>query len=252
MQFPHLFEWMDLEWLPDSLRNTMREILECGNARPFRPYYCWVATELKRRIIDEGYQNLVELGAGTAPITRLLARDPDLKDVRLIVCDLKPDVEGFSDLETKYPGRVIPVYEPVDFSQPRAWPPKTLLFLSGTFHHLPQATRNRVLRSLTDSADHTMMLEPLRKTILSLVFVFLSIFPALLLPLWFINRPGRSRRFFWCWLCPIAPIFFWWDGIVSCLRMWTDSQWNEELQKVCPPRRKRLIRHHLFSQLVCW
>ena len=43
MQIPHLFEWMDLAWLPASLRSTLREILECGNAQPFRPYYRWVA-----------------------------------------------------------------------------------------------------------------------------------------------------------------------------------------------------------------
>jgi hypothetical protein len=199
MQFPHLFEWMDLDWLPTSLRNTMREILECGNAQPFRPYYSWVTTEVKRQIIDEGYQNVVELGAGTAPITRLLARDPDLQGVRLIVCDLKPDIEGFRDLEARFPGRVSPVYEPVDFSKPRVWPPKTLLFLSGTFHHVPPAVRKEVLWSLSKSADRIMMFEPLRKTLFSVLFVFLSILPALILPLWFINRPGRLRRVSWCW-----------------------------------------------------
>ena len=73
MQFPHLFEWMDLGWLPASVRNTMREILECGNARPFRPYYGWVAGEVKRRIMEEGYRKRGRAGAGTAPITRLLA-----------------------------------------------------------------------------------------------------------------------------------------------------------------------------------
>jgi hypothetical protein len=252
MQFPHLFEWMDLERLPASLRNTMREILECGNARPFRPYYSWVAREVKRRMVEEGYQNAVELGAGTAPITRLLARDPDLQGMRLIVCDLKPDVEGFRGLEARYPGRVTPEYEPVDFSQPRTWPPKTLLFLSGTFHHLPPAGRSEVLRSLTNSAERTMMFEPLRKTLVSVIFVFFSIFPALFLPLWFITRPGRLRRVFWCWLVPLAPILFWWDGVVSCLRMWSDKQWDEALRQIRTPTRERTIRHCLFSQLVSW
>jgi hypothetical protein len=252
MQFPHLFEWMDLEWLPTSLRNTLREILECGNARPFRPYYDWVAAEVKHEIVEKGYENAVELGAGTAPITRLLARDSGLNGVTLIVCDLKPDAEGFLNLEAKYPGRVMPEYDPVDFSQPRTWPAKTLLFLSGTFHHLPPSMRNQVLRNLTNSADQTMMFEPLRKTLLSVVFVFFSIFPALLLPLWFVNRPGRLRRFCWCWLLPIAPILFWWEGVVSCLRMWTDAQWDKALTQSCTPTRERTIRHCLFSQLVSW
>jgi hypothetical protein len=252
MQFPHLFEWMDLEWLPVGLRNTMREILECGNAQPFRSYYRWVADEVKRRIIEEGYHNAVELGAGTAPITRLLARDPDVEGVRLIVCDLKPDVEGFHDLEKRYPCRVTPVYEPVDFSQPHTWPPRTLLFLSGAFHHLPPAVRNQVLCSLTNSADRTMILEPLRNTVLSVLFVFLSLFPALVLPLWHLNRPGRLRRIAWCWLVPIAPVLFWWDGVISCLRMWSDEQWDQTLRHVTASTRKKTIRHFVFSQLVSW
>jgi hypothetical protein len=252
MALPHLFEWIDVEWLPTSLCNTMREILECGNARPFRPYYSWVAGEVKRQIIREGYRNAVELGAGTAPITRLLAADPDLKSVRLIVSDLKPDTEVFHELEERYAGRVVPEYEPVDFSSPRSWPPKTLLYLSGAFHHLPPSIRHQVLQSLTNSADRTMMLEPLRKSPVSMFFVFFSIFPALLLPLWFINRPGRLKRFLWCWLLPIAPILFWWDGVVSCLRMWTDAEWAEALAQISPSTRNSTIRHHLFSQLVSW
>jgi hypothetical protein len=252
MQFPHLFEWMDLDWLPTSLRNTMREILECGNARPFRPYYEWVAAEVKREIVEKGYRNAVELGAGTAPITRLLARDPGLDGVTLIVCDLKPDVEAFRDLEAKYPGRVMPEYGLVDFSQPRVWPSKTLLFLSGTFHHLPPAIRNQVLHSLTNSADETMMFEPLRRTFVSIVFVFFSIFPALLLPLSFISRPGRLRRFLWCWLLPIAPVLFWWEGLISCLRMWTNQQWSVALKQVAPKHREPYTWHSLFCQLVHW
>jgi hypothetical protein len=252
MHFPHLFEWMDLDWLPASLRNTMREILECGNARPFRPYYEWVAAEVKREILADDYKNVVELGAGTAPITRLLARDVDLANVRLIVCDLKPDTEAFRDLEARFPGKVTPEYTPVDFSRPMEWPPKTLLFLSGTFHHVPPTVRRQVVRSLTDSADRTMMFEPLRKTLPSVLFVFLSIFPALLLPLWFVSRPGRFRRFFWCWFLPIAPVLFWWEGAVSCLRMWADQQWDGELQEASPLTRRRTIKHWLFSQLVAW
>lgn len=30
---------MDEEWLPKSLRDTLRDILECGNARPFLDYH---------------------------------------------------------------------------------------------------------------------------------------------------------------------------------------------------------------------
>lgn len=252
MGHTHLFEFMDLTWLPSGLHATLREILECGNARPLRPYYEWVANEVKPELAASGCHTVVELGAGSAPITRLLARDRNLDGVQLIVCDLQPDTATYGDLEKRYPGRVVARRDPVDFAKPQQWPANTLLLLSGTFHHIPPDQRVSVLQSLTKSGDRVMICEPLRRKILSMVFVIFSIVPALVLPLWFIARPGKMRRFFWCWLLPLAPIMFWWDGFASCVRMWTDKQWQDNLREVVPEHRTPRISHSLFSQMVAW
>lgn len=252
MRFPHLFEFMDLDWLPRSLHSTLREILGCTNARPFRPYYSWVAEQVRRAAVNGHHKQAVELGAGTAPVSRLLAAGASLDGLRLIVCDTHPDQATYADLEKRYPGRIFPRQEPVDFSRPQAWPSNSLLFLSGTFHHVPPAARRDVLANLTAYGGRVMIFEPLRKTPLSMGFVFLSIVPALLLPLWFLRRPGRLRRFFWCWLIPVAPVIFWWDGVVSCMRMWTHEQWRLNLQKLLGSRRDRTINHSTFSQMISW
>ena len=97
-----------------------------------------------------------------------------------------------------------------------------------------------------------MICEPLRKTPLSMFFVLCSIVPALLLPLRFFNRPGKLRRFFWCWLVPIAPFIFWWEGLVSCLRMWTDEEWRVNLQKLSASQRETTVNSSIFSQMVVW
>lgn len=252
MRVPHLFEFMDLKWLPPSLHATLREILECGNARPFRPYYEWVENEVKQLALATNCRNTVELGAGTAPVSRLLAKDPDLDGVKFIVCDGQPDKDTYADLEKQYPGKVMPRYEAVDFSQPQTWPPDTLLFLSGTFHHIPPDVRLEVLKTLSASCTRVMVCEPLRKDPISICFVFLSIVPALLLPLWFFGRPGKLRRLLWCWFVPVAPLMFWWDGVASCLRMWTNNQWLNNLRSVLSPEREVTLRGSLFSQLVSW
>ena len=82
---------MDQPWLPESLAATLREILSCGNSSPFRSYYRWVADEVKRQVRERHCTTVVELGAGTAPISRLLAEDPDLEHVRTIPRDVRPD-----------------------------------------------------------------------------------------------------------------------------------------------------------------
>jgi hypothetical protein len=106
-----------------------------------------------------------------------------------------------------------------------------------------------VLAALVGSAERVMVFEPLRKTLLSMLFVLGSTVPALLLPLWFLPRAGRLRRFLWCWLVPIAPVIFWWDGLVTCTRLWTNREWQEALAQL-NLRLGGTVRSSLFCQMV--
>jgi hypothetical protein len=249
MPFPHLFEFMDQAWVPASLRSTLREILECGNALPFRPYYRWVADEVERAAREEGFHTLVELGAGTAPITRHIAEKLGVDQFRLVPCDVNPDCASYRLLEERHPGTVTPMYTSVDFSKPGRWSPDTLLFLSATFHHIPLSGRAAVLESLSRSARRVLIFEPLKRTLSSILFVHLSILPALILPLWYIARPGKLRRFLWCWVLPLAPIMFWWDGIVSCIRQWGEREWRAAADRLGVEMRI-ISNKSLFSYMV--
>jgi hypothetical protein len=140
----------------------------------------------------------------------------------------------------------------VDFSQPQAWQENTLLILSGTIHHLPEPARQEALRAMTTEHTRVMIAEPLRRTLPSMGFVLLSIVPALLLPLWYFGRPGNLRRFLWCWLLPVAGLMFVWDGLASCVRMWTEAEWRSRLASLLGSQRSVALRHSLFSQMVTW
>lgn len=252
MRFPHLFEFMDQAWVPASLRDTLREILECGNSRPFRSYYDWVADEVYRVAQETGAEQIVELGAGTAPITRLLAKKSWDTEVRLVPCDGNPDIASYRELAADHPEIVQPIYATIDFSQEHRWAENTLLFLSATLHHVPSDQRAAVIQSLTQSADNVLIFEPLRKTLLSMLFVLPSVIPALLLPVRYLRRPGRVRRLLWCWLAPAAPLMFVWDGLVSCLREWTDQEWRDHLNKSTDDVGGITVRHTRFCQIVQW
>ena len=252
MKYRHWFEFMDLPWLPLGLKTTLREILECGNGPPFRNYYPWVAQELLKYSAMHGVERIVELGAGTAPICRALVAAGSPANIELIASDLYPDPEVFRTVVNRSHGRIQTLMEPVDFSQARDWPPNTLLCLSASFHHLPPASRLQALASLSSSGNHVFVFEPLQKTALSVAFVFLSLTPALLTPLRFLNHPGGLRRAFWCWLPPIAPMLFLWDGVISCLRMWTADQWAHAAQSVLGKDSQIEIEEAGFCQKVAW
>ena len=249
MTTPHLFEFMDLKWLPVGLRDTLREILECSNSPPFRPYNPWVADEVLRTAREGRYKHIVELAAGTAPVSRLLAKDLQSQDLRLIVCDENPDMPAYQALEKAHPGTITPYYTALDFSKPQEWEPGTLLVLSGAFHHIPHPARLSVLASLMTSADRLLIFEPLRRTWPSFLLACGGLL-APLLPILLIRRPDRLRRFLWCWVIPAAPLLFCWDGFVSCLRQWTEGEWQAELQKLSDSDLSSRVQHWTFCQKI--
>ncbi len=247
----HFFEFHDQPWTPAWLRATLLEVLELCNQR-FRPYYQWVCLEVLNCARREGMRHIVELGAGNAPLTRRLAQDPARGNLHLIACDLYPDVEGYQALETQFPGQVTALTRAVDFSQPQVWDQGTLLVLSAAFHHIPPPARRQVLATLTASADRVMIFEPIQKNPLSLLLAGTSVFPALLLPFFHIGRSGWLRQIFGCWLVPLVPPMFLWDGIIGCLRQWSPDQWRRELARIVKPPRKPVILDGIHSLIAAW
>lgn len=250
MKPAYLFEFMDQPWLPRGLRQTLREILECVSTPPFRRYYRWVAEKALEEARRRAVTHVVELGAGTARITATMAamaRSPmgnseqhhpstaqcampsseQQSHMTFICCDNHPDPPSYEALVRRFGNLVQPIFEPVDMAAPRGWPGETLLVLSATLHHIPPDARAELLQRLCASGSTVLVFEPLRRTIWSMLYVLLSIVPALVVPARFAHHPGRLRRVLWCWLLPAAPLLFCWDGIVSCLRQWTKLEWEQ-------------------------
>jgi SAM-dependent methyltransferase len=252
MKCRFLFEFMDQTWAPNSLRLTLREILEIALAKPFRSYYAGVAEKVQHAINGEEKVSVVELGAGTAPITQHLAKLSDLPhDLELIACDLNPDHSTYEVLEKQYPGLVKTIREPVDFSKPLPFDEKSLLVLSATFHHIPPSRRQSVIREI--SQYHAIIVEPISRSWSSVLLALLNWIPALWLPLRLRGcEPGFLRRMFWCWILPAAPLAIVWDGIVSALRCWSVEEWKETLTSILPQDRPCEVKITPVGQLVSW
>lgn len=244
----HLVEMMDVKGLPRSLRHVLTDILEYCNSY-FRPYNRWVAKEVLKTAQAEGVKQIVELGAGSAPLTRWMTGDPAAKGLKLTICDIHPDKTLFRNLENRFPELVHPLFESVDYSLPRKWDKGTLLVLNSTFHHVPAERRKEVLRALIGSSEKLLIFEPLKREWGSILYCCLGVFPSLLAPL-VLWRPGFFRRFFWCWVVPVAPFLFLFDGIVSCLRMWSSEEWRQTLESLNERGRKFEVSDRFFSHKI--
>lgn len=241
----HLFEFADLGWIPLSLRRTLRESLELGKGRQFRRYYDWAAAVTAMYAERYDFGTIVELGAGTAPLTRRLAIAGGGQ--QLIISDRFPDHDLLGDLCETYSPMVMAMDHPVDFSGPHRWPDNALLVLSSAFHHVPPDLRHRSLVALASSAGGVLIVEPVRRTFSSVIFVMLGFIPCLMLPVFKITKPGRLRRIFWCWLFPVTIPILLWDAIVSCLRQWPDDKFAESARR---GNFGAKVTHSLFTQEV--
>jgi hypothetical protein len=167
------------------------------------------------------------------------------------VSDLYPDKELYESLEKMYPGVVRAELRPTDFSRPMNFPEGSLLVLSAAFHHLRPSDRVEVLKIL--SGYRVAVFEPLRRNPASLLLCVFGFVPAIRTPLLFWNRrPGNWRRIFWCWLCPLATMIIVWDGLVSCLRCWTEEEWKDHLAGVVKKGHPVFVKSKGFNQMVVW
>jgi hypothetical protein len=247
-----IFEFMDLKWIPASLRSTIHDALDsCLGSAP-RRYYEWVAHEILDLVEHNPTATIVELGAGAASITLALAGALEERGkISLRVSDLYPDKALYQSLEKMYPGLIQADLRPVDFCRPMDFPAGSLLVFSAAFHHVPPSARADLLKAL--SAYRVVVFEPLRRNPASFFLSVLGFFPALTTPVRFWNRrPGNWRRVLWCWLVPLATVIIVWDGLVSCLRCWTEKEWKDHLTAAIAKGRPIFTKSELFSQMIAW
>jgi hypothetical protein len=133
-------------------------------------------------------------------------------------------VDGYRRLEKTYPGLVTPIFTAVDFSRPYDWESDTLLVLSGTFHHVLPAARLSTLETLISSGRRIVICEPLQNRWSSLGYVWLSARAVAATDVH--RKTGAPQAHSLVLAYPRAPLMFWWDGWVSCLRQWDAHEWH--------------------------
>ncbi len=246
MKARYLFEFCDQPWVPNGARECLYETMDACNSG-LRSFNRQVAQTVTKMAHNHQLHTIVELGAGRAPITSELVKREDTVGIKIVACDLVPNLAAFRKLATDHPDRVFPIYTPVDLTQPQVALNDAVLVLAGVMHHIPFELRLKVIQTLFATNSQVTIFEPLLRTRLSIFLALLSFFPALLLPLTFFSRPGKMRRFLWCWIIPIAPYMFAWDGVVSCLRQWRMSEWQRVFATL--PSQPHVEFHQGFNSL---
>jgi hypothetical protein len=216
----HLFEVGDMGWCPRWLHDGMRAYLNfaMGLGGQLAPIASWVGESLaragERRILD-----MASGGGGPAlAIVDLLASEG--VEVTAELSDLRP-VEGVSAwIRERSGGRASYLETPVDATAV-AQEREGLRTMFNAFHHFPPDVARGVLASAAAANRPIAVVEMVSRPQIPFIALLAPVMTAIAVPF---LRPFRWSWLPFTYLLPLLPAVVAWDGIVSCLRIYSPDE----------------------------
>lgn len=224
MRRRHLVELEDLPWFPRAIRDGATDYLAWVTARSGQIEF--LVPPLERLLRRTGERELLDLcsgGAGPTPevVTRLRARG---LEVHATLTDFYPNAEALARACAESGGALSHSTESVDATRvPDSLPGVRTLW--NAFHHFRPEQAREILGSAVRARRPIAVFEILSREPAHLFgLLFSPLVAALTAPFW---RPFRWSSLFFSWVVPLIPLVVLWDGVVSWLRIYGESELRE-------------------------
>jgi hypothetical protein len=222
----HLFEFEDLPWFPQVVREAMTDYLAFMGAAFEKPYLEFV--EILGRALDRtGDDTLLDLcsgGGGPAlPLIRLLSRKRRAP-TRVVLTDLYQNRPRFDLAKRQSNGLVDCIDMPVDATSV----PDGLAgfrLMSNSFHHLPPEAARACLADAARKGRGIAVCELVNRSPASVLQIGIGTLTMFAVTPFI--RPFRWSRLLLTYALPIVPLCTLWDGVVSCLRAYDVRELRE-------------------------
>jgi len=230
----HAVELEDLPGFPGVIREAGLAYLRFATEKTGQvdPMVSVVADALAK----SGETEIIDLcSGGGGPILSLVEKLVDAGvDVRVTLTDLYPSTSAREHVEAVCEGRARYEAEPVSAFDVGADRPG-LRTLFNAFHHFRPEDGIRVLRNSVEAGRPIVIIEVVSRRLLAMIGIFFSPL-AVFLTVPFL-RPFRPIWLVLTYLIPVIPIFVMWDGLVSCLRVYTREEITELAAEADPEGR---------------
>ena len=239
MRRVQLFEIHDQPWFPSFLRDQVTDDLQVllNIGKPYGD----ILPQLREGIERAGAERVLDLCSGAGGPWPWLAQALERRGLRICVelSDKYPNAQARHRVQNDS-AKLRYREEAVDATRvPRGLAGFRTLFTS--FHHFPPAQAREILRDAVANGQGIGVFEiPGRRPLTLLLLPLVPIADIVLVP-FLCSRPlGRAIwRLVWRWLIPIVPLVLLFDGIVSCLRVYS-------------PRELRELKAGLEDSGYCW
>jgi hypothetical protein len=215
-------EFHDQKWFPKFLRDGVTDALQFilslgGTYRPIVPL-------LSRAVQDSGAERVVDLcSGGGGPWLWLykLLRMQTGRAVEICLTDKYPNTEAFENVRRETRGQVTGYADPADAANlPVGLSGFRTMFSS--FHHFKPADATAILQNAVDNRQGIGIFEAARRHPLTILST--ALMPVAGVVTAPIMRPLRITRLFWTWIVPVIPLVLFFDGVISCLRAYSQEE----------------------------
>jgi len=218
-----LFEFEDLSWFPNTIRDSMMDCLSF--IIKILNIYQPIITLILEGLQKTDTKQIVDLcsGAGGAmeQISQNINRQSDDK-IKIVLTDKFPNVNSFKLLATKSNGDILFLETSIDAANvPLSL--KGFRTIFSAFHHFSNPFAKSVIQNAVDAKSPIGIFDGGDKNIFIIIALIL-IHPVIFIFYTPFFRPFRLSRLFFTYLIPIIPICHIWDGIVSIIRLYKPDE----------------------------
>lgn len=221
----HLLELEDQAWFPTSLRRYMQDFLSfmtLAYPAPYLPFSKKLATHMQAT----GERNVVELCAGSGgPILAISKQLNTLlqQPITALATDLHPNASSFKKLQAK-DSQVCYLSRPIDATRvPKAL--KGVRLLCNSFHHFKPELAKSIILDAVKNGSSIAIIEMVNRSPVGLLGIFFAFFLSFLVTPFV--KPFSLKRLFFTYALPLVPLGILWDGLVSCLRVYSVAELRE-------------------------
>ncbi|MCB0639544.1 MAG: hypothetical protein KDC54_23120 [Lewinella sp.] len=233
-----LFEFEDFPWLPKPIRAGITNLIVVFHrVTGTREVIAGLVGQARSRL---GFNRIVDMGSGSGGampgVVAMLNEQTDTTPLQLLLTDLHPSPAVIREINDRQLPHLQYREEPLDATELNQ-APEGLKTMVNSFHHIPPAQAQAILRSAQENREPLLIYEmaenniptllwwlllPLSLTIVFLMALFLT--PSV--------RPLGWKQLVLTYLIPVIPLIYAWDGQASLVRMYTFDDLRQMLSEL--------------------